>query len=300
MYAAFWLRDDCRGYTAAVGMVRTSIASSCALLAVGVLTVALVAPACGGNRGARITRTKIDTRTELRPDRDRSLTKDAVVRLAGATYDIKVRTKDVDQPVLVFLEGPGAPGDASHDSWRTGLERRFVVVSAQPRYFDDGAGLELRVQRVLDLVDWARDELGAERVVLAAHARRSVAAILAAKRHPERLFAYVGVGQILNARHGLGLAGRIGSSAVATAPVSGVDVAAEVQSLEVPMFLLSGRLRVAEMDDPSDFHAGVDARQGKTLVWIDNAGWAPHREQPGRFVEVMVGRVRAVAQSGAH
>ncbi len=59
---------------------------------------------CSASRGTRVTRTRLEAPPSSAPEADRSVALDRVVRLAGATYDISVRSRDSRHPVLLFLE----------------------------------------------------------------------------------------------------------------------------------------------------------------------------------------------------
>lgn len=128
------------------------------------------------------------------------------VTLGGIAQWVEVHGADVANPVLVALHGgPGMPEGMLLRHFNGALEQVFTVV-----YWDQrGAGRTfsastppetMTVDRFLrdldELVDHMRAKLGKDKVVLLGHSWGSALGTLYAARHPEKVAAYVGTGQI--------------------------------------------------------------------------------------------------------
>lgn len=117
-----------------------------------------------------------------------------------------IRGESAANPPLILLHGgPGWSETAFFRRFNAPLERSFTVV-----YWDQrGAGRSfhrdiprssMTVERFIgdldELVDAVRERLGKARVAIFGHSWGSALGVLYAKRHPEKVAAYVGSGQI--------------------------------------------------------------------------------------------------------
>jgi proline iminopeptidase len=155
------------------------------------------------------------------------------VRIGGIEQWVSIRGSDKRNPVLLFLHG--GPGYISMPmSWwfSRGWEEYFTVVQWDQR----GAGktylvndpdvvrptmtLERMVADTEEMISWVRKELGKEKIFILGHSWGSYLGLEIASRHPNWLYAYIGVGQLTNGpeneRRGwaytLGAARRAGNS----------------------------------------------------------------------------------------
>ena len=133
------------------------------------------------------------------------------VRIGGIEQWVSVRGSDKRNPVLLFLHG--GPGYISMPmSWwfSRGWEEYFTVVQWDQR----GAGktylindpdvvrptmtLERMVADTEEMISWVRKELGKEKIFILGHSWGSYLGLEIASRHPNWLYAYIGVGQLTN------------------------------------------------------------------------------------------------------
>lgn len=131
------------------------------------------------------------------------------VRIGGIDQWVSVRGNSRDNPVLLMLHG--GPGWVSMPaSWyfQRGWEEYFTVVQWDQR----GAGKtyaandppalaptmtsERMIADTEEMVAWIREEFGQDRIFVLGHSWGSFLGVELAKRRPEWLHAYVGVGQI--------------------------------------------------------------------------------------------------------
>jgi pimeloyl-ACP methyl ester carboxylesterase len=126
--------------------------------------------------------------------------------LGGAEQYVLIRGRDRSAPLLIILHGgPGSSETALFRAFNNALEDAFVVV-----YWDQrGAGrsyaasidpASMTTERFLadldELVDAMLARFGRRKAVLLGHSWGSVLGVLYAERHPQKVAAYVGVGQV--------------------------------------------------------------------------------------------------------
>ncbi len=132
------------------------------------------------------------------------------VPIGGVEQWVLLRGVDETQPVVLLVpDGPGETLLPLARAFQGELERAFVVANWDPRgaglSFDpraptDALTLDRLVEDTVEMVRWLGDTLHRDRIVLAGHGFGSVVGILAAARAPERLEAYIGVGQWVEPR----------------------------------------------------------------------------------------------------
>ncbi len=124
----------------------------------------------------------------------------------GDSQYLLARGVDRQLPVVLFVHGgPGMPAMYLAHDFQRELEKEFVVVHwdqrASGKSFKHGADqAQLSTSLLLSdmdvVVNHLRDSLGVRRVWLVGHSHGSYLAALYARRHPEKVFAFVGIGQV--------------------------------------------------------------------------------------------------------
>ncbi|MHA1935641.1 MAG: alpha/beta fold hydrolase [Candidatus Thorarchaeota archaeon] len=123
---------------------------------------------------------------------------------------IFIRGVDQNNPVLIFLHGgPGEPAMGMSSSRRLDAEliKHFTVVHWDQR----GAGksfnasipvdsmtLDRLVEDCKELIDHLRNRFDTPRVFIVAHSSGTLIGIKTAYKYPEKIYAYVGVAQVIN------------------------------------------------------------------------------------------------------
>ncbi len=130
------------------------------------------------------------------------------VMIGGVLQSILVRGVDVDQPVLLWLHGgPGGTVMPVAHIFGRELERHFVVVhwdqrgsgrSARSTVPDESLNLEQFLSDTHELIEILRSRFDADRIFLLGHSWGSALGLITAQRHPESLYAYIGMGQATN------------------------------------------------------------------------------------------------------
>ena len=132
------------------------------------------------------------------------------ITLGGLKQWIFIRSTDKSNPIMIFLHGgPGAsaPGMPSSRILDDELIKHFTVVHWDQRgagksYHSDIPVTSMTMDRFVEdckeLIDYVLNRFDVEKVYLVAHSSGSVTGIKTAHRYPEKIKAYVGVGQIVH------------------------------------------------------------------------------------------------------
>jgi len=133
------------------------------------------------------------------------------VQIGGIRQWITIRGRDRSNPVLLILHG-GPGGSMEPESWyfRSGWEDYFTIVQWDQR----GAGKTyaandpakvaptLRFERMVadasEVTDYLRGRLHQDKIIVVGHSWGSLLGLTLAKRRPDALAAYVGMGQVID------------------------------------------------------------------------------------------------------
>ncbi len=153
---------------------------------------------------------KMILRSSTKIETPRGISSLEEITLGGLKQWIFIRGTDQNNPVLLFLHGgPGAPAPGMPSSRNQDAEliKHFTVVHWDQR----GAGksydrdipvhsmtIDRFVEDCNELIEYIRKRLNAQKVFLIAHSSGSVTGIKTTHKYPEKIHAYVGVGQIIN------------------------------------------------------------------------------------------------------
>ncbi|MCG8569259.1 MAG: alpha/beta hydrolase [Spirochaetes bacterium] len=123
---------------------------------------------------------------------------------------ILIRGEDKNNPVLIFLHGGlGMPmgGMASSRSLDSELMKKYTIVHWDQRgagksYNRDIPASSMTFGRLVEdcneLIDYIRDKLNQDKVFLVGHSIGTIVGIKTVYKYPEKINAYVGVGQLIN------------------------------------------------------------------------------------------------------
>ena len=145
-----------------------------------------------------------------RPGSAKSVATLEKVRIGGSDQWILVRSKDIGNPIVLFVHGgPGTSQLTSNRRNTQDLERFFTVVNWDQR----GAGksyaaihdvakmnIDQFVEDARELAQYLLNRFGKRRLVLVGHSWGSVVGVLTVSRYPELFSCYVGIGQVADVK----------------------------------------------------------------------------------------------------
>jgi proline iminopeptidase len=133
------------------------------------------------------------------------------VRVGGIDQWVEVRGQNVNNPILLFIHGgPGIAFIPLAGTWQGSWEKYFTVVQWDQRgagktYASNDKELQRRTMNVyqmeqdtLEVVNYLRNRFKREKIFVLGHSWGSVLGLWLAHEHPELIYAYVGVGQVIN------------------------------------------------------------------------------------------------------
>jgi len=135
-----------------------------------------------------------------------SIAKIEWVEIGGIPQWVLIRSRNMKNPPLIIMHGgPGSPEAEIFRAFNGDLEDHFTVIHWHQRASgwtisgnetDRDYELDVRVNDVDDLVRHVYERFGDQKVYLLGHSWGSFLGIRYIRDHPERVAAYVGVGQI--------------------------------------------------------------------------------------------------------
>jgi pimeloyl-ACP methyl ester carboxylesterase len=132
-------------------------------------------------------------------------------RIGGIDQWIEVRGQNVNNPILLFIHGgPGIAFIPLAGAWQGSWEKYFTVVQWDQRgagktYASNDKEVQRRTMNLpqmehdtLDVVNYLRNRFKREKIFVLGHSWGSVLGLSLAHEHPELIYAYVGVGQVVS------------------------------------------------------------------------------------------------------
>lgn len=184
-------------------MMNTELASICRFFIL-IMALPLSLSGCG-----ILTKPFVDQNGHIMPG---SIATMETVHVGGIAQSIWFRGEDVQKPAIILLHGgPGASESALFRHYDAALEQHFLMVYWEQRgtgrsYHSDIPRDSMTInqlERDLDeVVDLVKHRFGKDKVILLAHSWGTVLGTIYAYKHPEKVAAYVGVGQIANFSEG--------------------------------------------------------------------------------------------------
>jgi pimeloyl-ACP methyl ester carboxylesterase len=133
------------------------------------------------------------------------------VTVGGINQWITIRGQNRDNPVVLFLHGgPGTPTNLLDFSMAPAWTPNFTLVQWDQRgagkTFASGgtAAADMTIDRMsqdgIELTQFLREHLHKDKIIMVAHSWGTILGIHMAKARPDLFYAYVGAGQVVDAR----------------------------------------------------------------------------------------------------
>lgn len=169
------------------------------------------------NKGGEESLQREDVIARLRENRkivsEHGIEENTLVEIGAIKQAISIRGRDTRNPILLIAHGgPGSPEMPHAYTFQSPWEDYFTVVEWDQR----GAGKTfaandpvvlngtLTVTRMaedaLELTNYLRNRFHKQKIFLLGHSWGTVLGVMVAQKHPELLYAYIGVGQFVNGR----------------------------------------------------------------------------------------------------
>ena len=136
------------------------------------------------------------------------------VEINGIPQYLSIRGKDLRNPILLFIHGgPASPEMPLAYTFQTPWEDYFTVVqwdqrgsgktyaASDPARIADTITIAQMSSDAADVVRYLRTRFHKKKIFVMGHSWGTVLGAAVAREHPEWLYAYIGVGQVVNVRH---------------------------------------------------------------------------------------------------
>lgn len=133
------------------------------------------------------------------------------VQIDNSTQWLSIRGRDRRNPILLFLHGgPGSPTMPVAYTFQSPWEDYFTVVqwdqrgtgktyaANDPKTLASTMTVEQMTSDAEEVVRYLQKQFGKQKIFLLGHSWGTVLGVALAQRHPEWLYAYLGVGQMVN------------------------------------------------------------------------------------------------------
>lgn len=145
-------------------------------------------------------KSKIDTNIGIQED--------TYITIDGIEQYLQIRGEDRNNPVILWIHGgPGFPLTYLTYYYQTALEKDYTVVCWEQRgcgrtFYRNKDNSNLTVEQLLadtdGVIDYLRERFGQEKIVIIGQSWGTVLGMEYINIHPEKVSAYIGVGQVVN------------------------------------------------------------------------------------------------------
>jgi len=130
------------------------------------------------------------------------------VKIGGIDQWVLIRGENRENPIIIFLHGgPGASETAFLRKYNSELEKHFTIVFWDQRgtaksYDETIPQKTMNLNQFLsdthELILYTRNKLNKKKVTLMGHSWGTILGLLTAKKYPELVDNYIGIGQVVN------------------------------------------------------------------------------------------------------
>ncbi len=83
--------------------------------------------------------------------------------------------------------------------------------------------------------------------------------------------------------------------------IKAIDLFDQVPEIGVPVYFCLGRHdKIVSSELAEEYFHTLKATEGKQLIWFDHSAHRPHREEPGKFFDVLVNKILVETSASGH
>lgn len=130
------------------------------------------------------------------------------ITIGGIEQYLQIRGEDRNNPVILWIHGgPGFPLTYLTYYYQTALEKDYTIVCWEQRgcgrtFYRNKDNSNLTIEQLLadtdEVIDYLRERFGQEKIVIIGQSWGTVLGMEYINIHPEKISAYIGVGQVNN------------------------------------------------------------------------------------------------------
>lgn len=149
---------------------------------------------------------RIHNSLKLKIDTDLGIQENTYVTIGGIKQYLQIRGEDRDNPVILWLHGgPGFPLTYLTYYYQTALEKDYTIVCWEQRgcgrtFYKNKDNRDLTVEQSLadidEIIDYLRKHFGKDKIIIMGQSWGTVLGMDYINIHPEKVAAYIGIGQV--------------------------------------------------------------------------------------------------------
>ncbi len=154
-------------------------------------------------------------RNEIKIKSTTGIQESVTIEINDIQQELSIYGEDQSNPVVLLMHGgPGSPIGYMNYIWQPKLSNEFTFVTYDQRgcgrtyYANPNAEVsrELILQDMDKTVDYLRERFNQDKVVIMGHSWGTLLGTLYVYEHPEKVSAYIGIGQVVDTYNGEGIA----------------------------------------------------------------------------------------------
>lgn len=155
---------------------------------------------------------RVHNSLESKIDTDLGIQENTYVTIGGIEQYLQIRGGDRDNPIILWLHGgPGFPLTYLTYYYQTALEKDYTIVCWEQRgcgrtFYRNKSNGNLTIEQLLtdtdEVIDYLRGRFSQEKIIIIGQSWGTVLGMDYINIHPEKVAAYIGVGQVTDFSQG--------------------------------------------------------------------------------------------------